>query len=366
MSATAGAPEIHLFEPSGYAGVFQHTCRLAVALSQRGYPVTLHTGHEHESVTVDGVTLCECVWWPKPFGTSRIGAAVRKAAIARKLAIHTVPHLTRTVAADSILHVQGVAATGAINLVLFVAARRAGLRIVYSPHDVFSRRGVVDGTLLKLGYRYPHAVIVHSQADQRRLRTEGVRADVSPLVQMVPPPTEQQQQTWRRKWCADGTDSVVLFAGFIRPEKRVDVLVESARNWPPGRRLAVVGPDRGGWARCNDLARTYAVNVAATLEFVDLTEFTAAIAAADLVVVPSERASQSGVLAVARALRTPSVAADVGGMGELASHTFAAGDADDLSRAICAVLDDGVPPAPSSADIDEAVAVHLSAYGLHS
>lgn len=366
MSATAGPPEVHLFEPTGYAGVFQHTCRLAVALSQRGHPVTLHTGHEHESVPVEGATLCECVWWPRPFGTSRLGAAARRAAIARKLATHTVPHLTRTLAAGSILHVQGVAATGAINLLLFLAARRAGLRIVYSPHDVFSRRGVVDGTLLRLGYRYPHAVIVHSQADQRRLRAEGVRADVSPLVQMVPTPTEQQQQTWRRKWRVDGTDSVVLFAGFIRPEKRVDVLVESARQWPPGRRLAVVGPDRGGWARCDDLARTYAVDVAATLEFVDLREFTAAIAAADLVVVPSEQASQSGVLAVARALRTPSVAADVGGMGELASRTFAAGDADDLSRVICAVLADGIAPAPSSAELDEAMTVHLSAYGLRT
>jgi hypothetical protein len=71
------------------------------------------------------------------------------------------------------------------------------------------------------------------------------------------------------------------------------------------------------------------------------------------------------VLAVARRLGTPTVAARVGGMGELATRTFAVGDADDLTRAIDAVLatSTAVRPAPSN-EIDEAVSVHLRAYGL--
>ena len=364
MAANVAAPEVHLFEPTGYAGVFQHACRLALALRRRGYTVTLHTGHEHETIPLDGVEICECSWWPRSAATSRTRAAARKMAIARRLATRTVPHLASAPPANSVLHVQGVAATGALNLLTLLAARRAGHRVVYSPHDVFSRRGAVDGMLLRLAYRVPHAVVVHSHADERRLGDVGVRAHVSPLVQLVPAPSEVDQQSWRREWRANGSDTVVLFAGFIRPEKRLDVLVESARGWPPGRRLAVVGPDRGGWARCDDLAKRYAVDIAARLEFVDLSEFTAAIAAADVVVVPSERASQSGVLAVARQLRTPTVAADVGGMGELASRTFSAGDADDLSRAIQTVLGNGAAPAAAAAEDDEAVSAHLRAYGI--
>jgi glycosyltransferase involved in cell wall biosynthesis len=364
VAANVATPEIHLFEPTGYGGVFQHACRLALALRRRGHSVTLHTGHEHETIPLDGVEICECTWWPRPAAAGRVGAATRKVAIARRLATKTVPHLTGVPPAGSVIHVQGVSATGALNLLTLGAARRAGHRVVYSPHDVFSRKGALDGMLLRLAYRVPHAVVVHSHADERRLEDMGVRAHVSPLVQMVPAPSEGEQQSWRREWRAQRSDTVVLFAGFIRPEKRLDVLVESARGWPPDRRLAVVGPDRGGWARCDDLARRYAVDIAARLEFVDLSEFAAAIAAADVVVVPSERASQSGVLALARQLRTPTVAADVGGMGELASRTFAAGDVADLSRAIQTVLGNGATPAAAAAEDDDAVAAHLRAYGL--
>jgi glycosyltransferase involved in cell wall biosynthesis len=234
---------------------------------------------------------------------------------------------------------------------------------VYSPHDLFSRRGAVDGALLGLALRVPNAVIAHSHADERRLRAALTR-DVyfSPLIQLVPRTSDGQRQNWRREWQVNGADKVVLFAGFIRPEKRLDILVESARGWPPGRQLAVVGPDRGGWRRCSQLADQHDIDIAARLEFVDLRDFAAAIAAADVVVVPSERASQSGVLALARQLRTPTVAADVGGMVELASRTFAAGDVDDLSRAIDAELSDGHDRDQPVDESNEVVCVHLRAY----
>lgn len=357
--------EIHLFEPSGYAGVFQHACRLAVLLGRDGRKVVLHTGHQHEDIDLDGVEMCACVWWPR---TPARRKRLRQARIAARLVTRTARHLARTPPSGSVVHVQGVAATGAVNLLLLRRARRAGHRVVYSPHDVFSRRGALDEQLLRLVYQVPHAVVVHSAADEQRVRllANGLQAHVSPLIQVVPVPSAAQRLRWRREWRADPDDRVVLFAGFIRPEKRLDVLVESARSWPPGRRLAVLGPDKGGWADCDHLAKQYQVDIAARLEFVGLPEFTAAISAADLVVVPSEMASQSGVLALARELRTPTVAADVGGMGELASKTFVAGDADDLSRAIASVL--GSDPAHAAPGIaeqedDDAVAAHLSAYG---
>ncbi|WMX48351.1 glycosyltransferase [Streptomyces roseicoloratus] len=177
----------------------------------------------------------------------------------------------------------------------------------------------------------------------------------------MPRPTEEERRKWRSAWRADADTSVVLFAGCIRPEKRLDVLIESARDWPADRRLAVVGEDRGGWARCAELARAYGVDVAARVEFLGLDEFAAAISAADLVVLPYDKASQSGVLAVARRLGTPTAAANVGGLRELASQTFAAGDPHDLNRAIDTQLAEGRAPDPASDD-HRAVDVHLLAY----
>jgi len=363
---TGGPPVIHLFEPTGYGGVFQHSCQLGKGLRRRGRRVVLHTGHEHESVPLDGVELCACSWWPRKKGVGRVRAGTRQATIAQRFVRRTLPHLLHGAAPGSVLHLQGTAASGGLNLLTLGAARGAGYRVVYSPHDVFSRRGAVDGALLRLAYLPPHAIVVHSRADEERLRRLGIRAArvyISPLVQLVPRPSERERSSWRREWRANRSDKVVLFAGFIRPEKRLDVLIQSARSWPPGRRLAVVGPDRGGWAHCDHIAKAYGIDIAAQLGFVDLADFAAAISAADLVVVPSEKASQSGVLALARELQTPTVAADVGGMAELASRTFTADDVEDLSRAIEAELANGHKQIERPIEESEAVNTHLRAYG---
>jgi hypothetical protein len=105
--------------------------------------------------------------------------------------------------------------------------------------------------------------------------------------------------------------------------------------------------------------------VAAHVGFVELPAFVAAVAAADVVVVPSALASQSGVLAVARLLGVRTLAANVGGMPELATATFAAGDPSDLDRALDALLA-GAGDGPDVRTLDEeaeAVRVHLRAYG---
>jgi glycosyltransferase involved in cell wall biosynthesis len=356
-------PEVHLVEPSGYGGVFQHTWQLGEGLARHGRRVVLHTGHEHEDVHVKGVELCTCSWWPRRSEGGRVRSGIRQASIAQRFIQRTLPHLVRSVERGAVLHLEGIAATGTLNLMILALARKSGLRVVYSPHDTFSRRGRLDGRLLRLAYHTPHAIIVHAHSDVDRLRGLQIPVYFSPLTQPVPKPSVADQQHWRRLWKAGESDAVVLFAGFIRPEKRLDVVVESARAWPAGRRLAVVGLDRGSWSHCKTLAQGYGVEIAARLEFVSLAEFTAAVAAADIVVVPSEQASQSGVLAVARQLGTPTVAADVGGLAELASRTFSVGDPEDLNRAIEAELAGSPALTPAAHQDDEAVQIHLQAYG---
>jgi glycosyltransferase involved in cell wall biosynthesis len=123
-----------------------------------------------------------------------------------------------------------------------------------------------------------------------------------------------------------------------------------------------VGEDRGGWERCAKLARRHGVDLAAHVEFVSLDDFTAALSAADIVVAPHSKASQSGVLSLARQLGVATVASDVGGLAELASRTFRAGSVEDLTRAIDTQLaESGITRDP----LDERLAVraHLQAYG---
>jgi glycosyltransferase involved in cell wall biosynthesis len=346
--------------------VFQHACQLADGLSRAGKHVVLHTGHQHEEVAVTGVEICTCSWWPRHSSRTAIRTSIRQVAVGARLVAKTLPHLLRTTRRGAVLHVQGVAASGVLNWLTLWAARLCGRRVVYSPHDTFSRRGPVERVLLTLAYQPAHAIMVFSDADKQRLRPLGSRVFFSPLVQLVPQPSMERQLSWRREWRADRSEKVVLFAGFIRPERRLDLLIESARHWPVGRRLAVVGADWGDWSRCAQLARVYDVDIASRIGFVELDQFAAAIAAADVVVVPSDTASQSGVLVLAHELGTAAIAAAVGGMGELACRTFPPGDVEALNRALQVELDNAsvVNQRPEVQQQEElAVKRHLCAYG---
>jgi hypothetical protein len=105
MRTANGLPEIHLFEPSGYGGVFQHACQLGHGLSRHGRRVVLHTGHKHEQVDLDGVDVCPCSWWPRS-GDRRMRIVLRQGRIARRMIQRTLPLLLASVPPGAVLHLQ--------------------------------------------------------------------------------------------------------------------------------------------------------------------------------------------------------------------------------------------------------------------
>jgi glycosyltransferase involved in cell wall biosynthesis len=153
---------------------------------------------------------------------------------------------------------------------------------------------------------------------------------------------------------------VLLFAGQIRPDKRLDLAIEASAQVGRDNVLAVVGEDRGDLERCRRLAEERGVEVSWTPDYVPLDEFVAALAAADVVLCPYDRASQSGVLAVTRKVGTPSVGTAVGGLAELATATVPPGDAAALAAAVNEVL---AAPARKDDMLAGVVRAHLRAYG---
>lgn len=345
---------IHLFEPTGFGGIFQHACALAQLLSRSDITVTLHTSAQHEAVDLEGVSVCPCVWWPHGGRSTRR----RRLKIAARLLARGLPHLHRAAARGDVVHVQGGTASGVLAAATLFAAGRRGRHVVYSPHNVFSRGGRVDGAMQKLCLRLSDVAIAYSQQDVAILESRGVRARFSPLIQLVPSPSQEALSAWRERWNAN---QVVLFAGQVRPDKRLDLLVESASQWPDGRRLAVVGEDRGAWESCTALAELRGVEMQGAIGFQPLEDFTAAIAAADVLVAPYDRASQSGILSIARQLGVRTVASGVGGLAELADRTFPPGDVAALGAAIDAELS-AVQPPPRPHDEEDALQAHRAAY----
>lgn len=115
--------------------------------------------------------------------------------------------------------------------------------------------------------------------------------------------------------------------------------MREADAWAPNRRLAVVGRDRHVWTRAATLARGLDVEVKATLGYMELNDFVAAIAAADVVALPHAKANQSGIAAVARQVGARTVGSWVGGLPEVVDASFAPGSIDALNHELDRVLE---------------------------
>ena len=347
---------VHLIEAGGSGGVFQHVLELVNLLARHEISVVLHTAEDAEARPARGVEMCGCVHWRRGVKNN----AVRRALIGAGYVVGTLPHLRRAIRPGDVAHIQG---TFKPLLTMLTAMSLHGRRLVFSPHNTFSRsKRSLDMRAIRMTTSRALSTVVYASTDIDVVRDWGGTPTLSRLLQYAPSVDPKLTAEWRRLWGADPGVRVILFAGQIRPDKRLDLLVHAATAWPPTWVLAVVGEDKGHYDICHVIADDLGVSVRWSVRYVPLDEFIAAIAAADVVVCPYDRASQSGVLSLAQRLSTPTVASHRGGLADLATLTFDHQRPDDLNRALKRALD--APAELMPVGDDDALKVHLKTYGL--
>jgi glycosyltransferase involved in cell wall biosynthesis len=349
---------VHLVEPGGCGGVYHHAAGVAAALAGAGRAVVLHTAARAEAVPLPATVARRACSWR--FDGLR-PAAVRRAALAGAWLTAGVPSCLQGTGKGDVIQVEGWFVP-ALLPPLVAAARRRGCLVAYSPHNTFSRTGRLrEERAVAWLARRADVVLVFSAWDRGRAEAWGAaRVAVVPLVPPPVAPDPAAVAAWRARWGAGGGRAVVLFAGQVRPDKGLDVLVQAAR----GRDVvvAVVGENHGGLDGARRLAADLGVDLVVDEGYQPLGRFVAAVAAADAVACPYRRASQSAVLALARALGRPGVATDVGGLAELATVAVPAGDAAALAAGIARALAAG-PTVPAAAPAaDDVAAAYLAAY----
>lgn len=351
-----GLPAVHLVEAGGRGGVHQHTATVAVALAERGVDVVLHTADDREPVGLAGVRVCGCVRWHR--GLRQPG--VRRVAVAADYLLRTLPHLRRATG-GSVVHVQGLFKVPLQWCTL--SALSAGARpLVFSPHNTFVRgSGRRAQAMTAACCRVARVVVTFSGYDRARASRWNSRVDVWPLSHRATPPDPAVVGAWRRRLSPHGLP-LVLFAGQVRADKRLDLLLRAAATSSVDLAVAVVGEDKGEAPANRRLADTLGVPVTWVLEYVDEPDFHAALAAADVVVCPYDIASQSGVLSLARRLGTVTVASDVGGLAELADLVVPAGVVEPLCRALEQALGSEGVPCRTDGDIADVAHVALATY----
>jgi glycosyltransferase involved in cell wall biosynthesis len=210
--------------------------------------------------------------------------------------------------------------------------RQRGWRVVYTAHDALPLAGTTP-RWLRASYtnlvRIADAIVVHSSAARRELEKVGVpSARVREVPQGGPGLFASRQPTPLDARSALGIDDrrpVVLFFGFLKPYKGVEVLLRSlakVREAHPTVMVIIAGESTmpaTAWDRTIRRLRISA-NVRFERGWVPRERVGIYFAAADLVALPYVSASSSAVLLVAYAHGRPVIATSAGGLPELIEH----------------------------------------------
>lgn len=232
---------------------------------------------------------------------------------------------------------------------------RPGVRAITLVHNAIPHeRRPLDARLNRWFLGQNDAFIVLSEEVERDLWQLGLRQPVRRIHHPVydrfgPAPSRAEA---RERLGIAGDTPLVLFFGYVRPYKGLEVLLEAvaeARRKLHELRLIVAGEfyenesiyrgqiSRLGIARAVDIRN----------EFLPDDDVATLFAACDVVAQPYLTATQSGVAQVAFHFERPLILTDVGGLAEIVHHESAGlvvppGDADALARAIERFFQEGL------------------------
>ncbi len=190
--------------------------------------------------------------------------------------------------------------------------RRRGIRTVLICHNLVDHEANgLKAAISRYFMGMASGYLVHSRGHADTLRHEhpGKQVESHPI-----PPYGHYPQP--RGTLAQRGRLELLFFGFIRPYKGLDVLLEALDT--AGDRevyLTVIGEH---WGDSSELVRDYAdhPNVELRLEYVDDAEAAEYFARADFIVLPYLTPTPSAVLALAHHYDVPVIASDVAGLDE--------------------------------------------------
>ena len=114
----------------------------------------------------------------------------------------------------------------------------------------------------------------------------------------------------------------LLFFGFIREYKGLDILLNSLKNLPEDYELIIAGEIYGSFKKYQDIIDSANLNSRVHLfnKYIAHGEVATYFSAADVCILPYKGATQSGITAIAHHFDVPIIATDVGGLKETVEH----------------------------------------------
>ena len=208
----------------------------------------------------------------------------------------------------------------------WLVRRSTGTNVVFICDNVIPHeRRIGDRAFTRYAFRYVDQFIVQSHAVERELQEflPGAPSRFVPhpiyeiFGQAIPKARARDQLSLP-------SSQVILFFGYIRPYKGLDILLRALplvlQRHPVT--LLVVGESYEGTAHY--LGRTRELGIADSVvlhtEYVPNDSVSMYFSACDVVVLPYRSATQSGIVQIAYQFGRPVIATDVGGLSEVVLH----------------------------------------------
>lgn len=348
---SADVRRVLVVEQGGRGGVADYTAALTAALAQAGASVMLATAADHRYPPADGVQVRRVFRYVRD--TTPAGRLVRRLRLGRiangLLFLAAVPRLVVLARRADVVHTEGWEDLR-LGVVAVAALRAAGAVVVQTEHNTFERAASLERTRRLLA-RLTARTVVHARADLPRAsaarRGAAVVIPHGEYGSLAGTGGEGDREAARGALgMPDGAPAVLLF-GQLRADKGLADLLRAAAD-VEGLHVVIAGQDTGGLAEVAPLLAdsTLARRVHVREGFVPIDEAADLFAAADAVVLPYPRASQSGVLLLAYGFSRPVVAYPVGGLAEAVvdgetGWLCARPDVEALVDALGAVVDAG-------------------------
>ncbi len=208
----------------------------------------------------------------------------------------------------------------------YILAHAIRAKILFTCHNVFPHeRFPLDRFLTRLVLKQGDSFILHAKAEADELRT--IRKDANYLVNVHPTYNafcfeHMSSADARQRLGLDEKERVLLFFGFVRPYKGLRHLLNAIRILKEsdfGVKLLIVGDFGGAKEEYQSQIKENGIADCTLIhdEYTPDREVEKYFASADLVVLPYESATQSGIVQIAYGFTKPVVVTNVGGLPEV-------------------------------------------------
>jgi glycosyltransferase involved in cell wall biosynthesis len=127
------------------------------------------------------------------------------------------------------------------------------------------------------------------------------------------------KETAKKQFGIPANKKVLLFFGFIRDYKGLDLLLQTVSELPEEYHLLIAGEVYGSFEQYDKIIAEQTISNRCTKEvrYIDDKEVPAFFSAADAVVLPYKTGTQSGIISIAYHFNVPVIATNVGGLSEM-------------------------------------------------